>query len=189
MSYDKEFTHVTMRPSEKFIAKTQVRTGTRLRSFRIPSLQEHLSGDLPLDRKLCPCRAIKHYIRRSSPMRKKDPSKTLFFISYDPRKSGDIVKNTLSGWISQLIKFCYSQPGTKAIELVGVRAHEVRAYATTLVSKGSTALEDILQAGNWKRHNTFTNHYLQDISIQEGELLNLGPLVAGQQVVVPMGPH
>ena len=189
VSYDKDFTHVTMRPSEKFIAKTQVKTGVKLRPFRIPSLTGVVAGDLPLDRKLCPCRAIKHYLKRSEPIRKKDSSKSLFFVSYDPRKKGDICKNTLSGWISQLIRYCYSQPGSKALELSGTRAHEVRAYATSLVSKGTTALEDILQAGNWKRHNTFTQHYLRDLSNLEGELIKLGPLVAGQRVVVHTVNH
>ena len=184
VSYDKDFSHVTLRPSEHFVAKTQVRTGVRLKSFRIPSLQSVLSEDLPLDRKLCPCRAVKHYIKRSEPLRKKDPLKQLFFVSHDPRKKGDICKNTLSGWISQLIRFVYSQPGSKALKLTGTRAHEVRAYATSLVSRGTYALEDILQAGNWKSHSTFTEHYLRDLSSQEGDLLRLGPIVAGQRVVV-----
>jgi len=69
--------------------------------------------------------------------------------------------STISGWISQLIRFCYSQPGTKALQLSGTRAHEVRAYASSLVAKGTSAIDDILMAGNWRSHNTFTNHYLE----------------------------
>jgi len=188
VSYDKEFTHVTLRPSERFITKTQIRTGSRPKSFRIPSLQKELPSDLPLDRKLCPCRAIKYYIRRVESIRKKDPSKSLFFVSFDPRKKGDIHKNTLSGWISQLIRFCYNQPGKKALELSGTRAHEIRAYASTLVSKGTASLEDILQAGNWRKHSTFTLHYLRDISKQEGEHIRLGPIVAGERVIIHVDP-
>ena len=52
MSYDKELTHVTIRPSEKFIAKTQIKTGSRPRSFHLPSLQQELPSDLSLNRKL-----------------------------------------------------------------------------------------------------------------------------------------
>ena len=85
---------------------------------------------------------------------------------------------------SQLIRFCYSQPGAKALQLMGTRAHEVRAYTSSLVSKGTSAIDDILMAGNWRSHNTFTNHYLRDISQQEGDLLRIGPIVAGQKVVI-----
>lgn len=184
VSYDKEFTHVTLRPSEQFVTKTQIRTGNRLKSFRIPSLSACLGKELTLDKKLCPCRSIKYYIKRTDPVRKNDKTKSLLFVSYDPKKKGDIVKNTISGWISQLIRFVYSQPGKKALELTGARAHEVRSYAASLVSKGTTAIEDILSSGNWKSHNTFTDHYLRDISQQEGEMLKIGPIVAGQKVVI-----
>lgn len=184
VSYDKEFSHITLRPSESFIAKTQVKTGTRLRSFRIPSLSECLDKELTFDRKLCPCRSMKHYLKRTEPVRKSDPSKSLLFVSFDPRKKGDIMKNTISGWVSQLIRHCYAQPGAKAIQLTGSRAHEVRAYAATLVSRGTSSIDDILAAGNWKAHTTFTHHYLRDITRQEGNMLRLGPIVAGQKIVV-----
>jgi len=51
-SCDKDFTQVTLRPSERFITKSQIRTGSRPKSFRILSLQKELPRDLPLDRKL-----------------------------------------------------------------------------------------------------------------------------------------
>ena len=184
VSYDKDFSHVTLRPSEKFIAKTQIRTGNRLKAFRIPSLLSCLDKELTLDRKLCPCRSIKYYIKRSDSVRKNDPTKSLLFVSFDPRKQGDISKNTVSGWVSQLIRFVYAQPGKKALELTGSRAHEVRAYSASLVSKGTPAIDDVLAAGNWKSHNTFTDHYLRDLTLQEGEMLRLGPIVAGQKVVI-----
>lgn len=184
VTYDKDFTHVSMRPSETFIAKTQLKTGSRMKAIRIPSLQSCLGSDLKLDRKLCPCRTIKYYIKRSEPIRKADKEKSLFFVAFDPKKVGDICKNTISGWVAQLIRFVYSQPGNKALELTGLRAHEVRAYSASLVAKGTTAIEDILSAGNWKSHSTFTQHYLRDISQQEGDMLRLGPIVAAQKVVI-----
>ena len=184
VSYDKEFSHLTLRPSESFIAKTQVKTGSRLRAFRIPSLLECLDKDLVYDRKLCPCRSMKHYLKRTESVRKSDPSKSLLFVSFDPRKKGDIMKNTISGWVSQLIRHCYSQPGAKAIQLTGARTHEVRAYAATLVSRGTSSIDDILAAGNWKAHTTFTHHYLRDITRQEGNMLRMGPIVAGQKIVI-----
>jgi len=120
-SCDKDFTQVTLRPSERFITKTHIRTGSRPKSFRIYSLQKDLPRDLPLDRKSWPCRVIRFYIRRVEPIRKRDTSKSLFFVSFDPRRKGDILKNTLSGWLSQLIRYCYYQPGKKALELSDTR--------------------------------------------------------------------
>jgi len=185
VSYDKEFRHVSMKPDDCFITKTQVSTGKRLGTIRIPSLRHSLEPGLFKDKNLCPCRAIQHYIKRSSGLRSKDPSKKLFFISHDPRKLGDICKNTISGWVAKLIQFCYHQPGSSALQLTGARAHEVRAYASTLVARGTSALEDVLQAGNWKSHSTFTSHYLRDLAQQEGDLMKLGPIVAAQKIIMP----
>jgi len=47
---DKDFTQVTLRLSERFITKNQIRTSSRPKSFRIPSLQKELPRDLPLDK-------------------------------------------------------------------------------------------------------------------------------------------
>jgi len=75
-SCDKDFTQVTLRPSERFITKTNIRTGSRPKSFRIYSLQKDLPRDLPLDRESWPCRVIRFYIRRVETIRKRDTSKS-----------------------------------------------------------------------------------------------------------------
>jgi hypothetical protein len=53
------------------------------------------------------------------------------------------------------------------------------------VFRGSTSIEDILQSGSWKRHTTFTDFYLKDLSVLEGEdLIRLGPIVAAKKIVI-----
>ena len=44
------------------------------------------------------------------------------------------------------------------------RAHEVRAWSTTLAAANSVRLDDILQATYWKSWNVFTDFYLRDVS-------------------------
>jgi hypothetical protein len=71
------------------------------------------------------------------------------------------------------------------VNLYGTGTHEIRRIATSLVFRGSTSTEDILQAGSWKRHTTFTDFYLKDLSVLEGEdLIRLGPIVAAKKIVV-----
>ena len=60
---------------------------------------------------------------------------------------------------------------------------ELRAYASSLVHRGCWALEDILQSCCWQSNQLFVNHYLRDLSEQEGGLSRLSQLVAGRQVV------
>jgi len=46
-------------------------------------------------------------------------------------------------------------------------------------------MEDLVRSGSGKSHNTFTSHYLKDLTEIDSEtLLRLGPLVAAQKVVV-----
>lgn len=95
----------------------------------------------------------------------------------------DIHVNTLSSWISQLIEFCYKQPGRHALRLSGKNAHEVRAYAASLLHKGCWNMEDILMSGSWKNDNTFISHYLRDLSETTGDWKRIGPLIAGRRLV------
>lgn len=55
--------------------------------------------------------------------------------------------------------------------------------AATLAFRGQVDLEQVLQAASWRSHNTFTNHYLKDLSEQQEGLRKLGPLVVAQHVV------
>ena len=64
-----------------------------------------------------------------------------------------------------------------------VKAHALRALSASLTLKRSVAIEDILSAANWKSQNTFSSHYLRDLSYQSDDLYRLGPLVAAGRVV------
>ena len=175
--------YVTLKPEESFISKTRTITGKPVKPFVIPSLKR-VVGDKSQDRKLCPVRAVQAYIHRTPPEFRKERKK--FLVSYSTsgdNSEKDICLNTLSCWITSLIEYCYKQPGKQAIKLSGRNTHEIRAYASTLVHKGSSNLEDVLAAGQWTNQLVFIEHYLRDITEQQGALHRLGSIVAGQKVV------
>ena len=183
VSVQKDADYVTLRPENSYMNKTRAATGKVLPPFVIPSLKKHV-GEHSQDRKLCPVRAVQAYLHRTKPEFRKD--RKLFLVSYSSagdNSEKDIALNTLSTWISSLIAYCYKQPGKQAIKLTGRNTHEVRAYAASLVNLGVPNLEDLLAAGQWTNELTFINHYLRDLTEQQGALSRLGPIVAGKKVV------
>ena len=70
----------------------------------------------------------------------------------------------------------------EALSLHQVKAHDVRAFAASKAFQSGVSLDQILSAGDWKSHNTFTQFYLKDVAWADSELFHLGPVVAPQQV-------
>ena len=181
---DPKWKWVTLYPLASFVSKTQLRTSgaTALQSVRLEALSTILPPDQARDRALCPVRALKAYLSRTRHMRE---GKKLLFISCLEGHTQDIHPNTISGWIRKLIQFCYQNADSHTARLQGTSTHAIRGLAATLAFRGSVSMENILKSCSWKSHNTFTSHYLKDITgVMEG-LLRLGPLVVAQAVVNP----
>ena len=181
-AHDPKWRFVTLVPHQEFIAKTQLRKqgNKALEPFVVRALAEFVGPDLPKDRLLCPVRCIKTYLARTQHLRE---GKKLFFISYSPRISADIHKNTISGWVRKLIQECYRCASSDVAELQGTSAHTIRGMAATLAFKGGVDLEDVLKACGWSNHSTFMDFYLKDLTMIQGELLKLGPLSVAQHVI------
>ena len=78
------------------------------------------------------------------------------------------------------------QPPRLALDLVQVKAHDIRAFAASKAFYGGVSVDQIMQACHWKAHNTFTNFYLKDLTWSDNDNnLYLGPVVAAQQVLDP----
>ena len=71
------------------------------------------------------------------------------------------------------------QTDQQALDLVHVKAHDIRAFAASKALYHGVSVDQIMQACHWKAHNTFTTFYLKDNN------LHLGPVVAAQQVLDP----
>jgi len=55
--------------------------------------------------------------------------------------------------------------------------------AASLAFRGGADLEEVLRDCSWQSQTTFTDYYLKDVSVVQGELSRLGPLAVAQQVV------
>ena len=80
------------------------------------------------------------------------------FISFKKGHTSDIRPTTLSSWFKQTILLCYKQADQLALDLVQVKAHDIRALADSKPFCGGVSVDQIMQACHWKAHNTFTNY-------------------------------
>ena len=86
--------------------------------------------------------------------------------------------------LKQTILLYYKQADQQALDLVQVKAHDIRPFAAPKAFYGGVSVDQIMQACHWKAHNTFTNFYLKDLTWADNDNnLYLGPVVAAQQVL------
>ena len=144
-------------------------------SYQAPTFDKSLKGD----RSLCPVRALRYYLDRTSDLRQ---NKELVFVSFKKGFDKDISPATISSWIKQTVILCYELSNQEALTLHQAKAHDVRAFAASKAFQLRVSLEQILSACHWKSHNTFTQFYLKDVAWANTELFHLGPVVAAHQV-------
>ena len=176
---------VALFPSSDFIAKNQLaREGSQSVSpVTIPALTTIVDRQFKEDRTLCPVRALRFYLDRTKDLR---GSRSLLFISFKKGHTSDIRPATLSSWLRQTILLFYKQADQQALDLVQVKAHDIRAFAASKAFYGGVSVDQIMQACHWKAHNTFTNFYLKDLTWSDTDNnMYLGPVVAAQQVLDP----
>ena len=65
--------------------------------------------------------------------------------------------------IKQTILLCYIQADQQALDLVQVKAHDIRAFAASKAFYGGVLVDQIIKMCHWKAHNTFTNFYLKTL--------------------------
>ena len=147
---------VALFPSSDFIAKNQLaREGSQSESpVTIPALTTIVDRQFKEDRTLCPVRALRYYLDRTKDLR---GSRSLLFISFKKGYTSDIRPTTLCSWLKQTILLCYKQADQQALDLVQVKAHDIRAFAASKAFYGGVSVDQIMQACHWKAHNTFTN--------------------------------
>ena len=64
-----------------------------------------------------------------------------------------------------------------------VKAHEVRAVATSLQLFNKVDLHAVMKAGRWSSGGSFTSFYLRDLCPQADSLQRAGPIVAAGDVI------
>ena len=165
--------------AENFLAKNQIPDGTRnkLRAFLIPALGRGASDQSDL--LLCPIRALRIYFRRTSDRRTRDSHLLIPILGRRP----SVTKNTISNWITSVVRGAYDKKHVHLHQLHRVSAHEVRALATSWQFRHTLSLEAVMDAASWRSHSTFSSFYLRDVTFIADDLLKLGPVVAAQRVV------
>ena len=160
-----------------FVAKTQDQSSfdPRFESFAVPALPK--SSSSPNGRLLCPVRAVKRYLDHTAKHR---PRCERLFITTGRTK--EIAKNTVSFWLRKVISLAYQLSG-KPLPSPSPLARETRGIAPSLLFKKNYAVSQVLKAGTWRRHTTFTRHYLRDLSHKSLDTFHLGPVVAAQATV------
>ena len=64
-----------------------------------------------------------------------------------------------------------------------VKAHDVRAVATSLNFHSNLSLSRIIEAATWKTPSVFASHYLKDVQLIYQNCRALGPIVAAGSLV------
>ena len=161
--HQSDWSKVSLYPSPSFLSKNQLtKEGPdSVAPVVIPALAPTLDRSLKSDRSLCPVRALRYYLDRTSDLRQ---NKELVFVSFKKGFDKDISPATISSWIKQSVILCYELSDQEAQTLHQVKAHDVRAFAASKAFQSGVSLEQILSACHWKSQNTFTQFYLKDVA-------------------------
>ena len=178
VSHTRDWGEVSFAFVTGFVAKTQDPSSLapRFEGFTVPALpnaRKNRNGRL-----LCPVRAVKVYLDRTAPHR---PRCERLFVTAG-RSKKEISKTTVSFWLRKTISRAYELSGT-ALPVPAPRARETRGIAPSILFRKNFAVDQVLKAGTWRRHTTFTRHYLRDIAHKSLDNFHLGPVVAAQSVV------
>ena len=160
-----------------FVAKTQDPSSLapRFEGFSVPALPNAINNRN--GRLLCPVRVVRCYLDRTAAHR---PRCERFFVT-EGRSKKEISKTTVSFWLRKTISRAYELSGT-AQPVPAPRARGTLGIAPSLLFK-NFAVDQVLKAGTWRRHTTFTRHYLRDLAHRSLDTFHLGPVVAAQALV------
>ena len=178
VSHTRDWGEVSFAFVTGFVAKTQDPSSLapRFEGFTVPALpsaRKNRNGRL-----LCPVRAVKVYLDRTASHR---PRCERLFVTAG-RSKKEIAKTTVSFWLRKTISRAYELSGT-ALPVPAPRARETRGIAPSILFRKNFAVDQVLKAGTWRRHTTFTRHYLRDIAHKSLDTFHLGPVAAAQSVV------
>ena len=162
IKHQSDWSKMSLYPSPSFLSKNQLakEAPDSVTPAIIPALSPTLEKSLIGDRSLCPVRALRYYLDRTSDLRQ---NKELFFVSFKKGFDKDISPATILR-IKQTVILCYELSDQEALTLHQVKAHDVRAFAASKAFQSGVSLQQILSACHWKSHNTFTQFYLKNVA-------------------------
>ena len=123
-------------------------------------------------------RAVRSYLDRTAAHHPR--CERLFVTAGRSRK--EISKTTVSFWLRKTISRANDLSGTEQ-PVPAPRARETRGIAPSLLFKKTFAVDQVMKGGTWRRHTTFTRHYLRDLTHRSIDTFHLGPVVVAQALV------
>ena len=125
--HQSDWSKVSLYPSPSFLSKNQLaKEGPdSVAPVVIPALAPSLDKSHKGDRSLCPVRALRYYLDRTTDLRQ---NKELVFVSFKKGFDKDISPATISSWIKQTVILCYEFSDQEALSLHQVKA---RAFAAS----------------------------------------------------------
>ena len=145
----------------------------------------YISGKSEFGASNCPMRALRYYHRylTEHPELRKDRHR--LFVPIEDNKAGkELSAATISRWIcTTIVDSHVSMQNSKSFS-GSVKAHKVRAVATSLLLFNKVDLQTVMKAGRWSSGGTFTSFYLRDLCPQADSLRRTGPVVAAGNIIV-----
>ena len=175
ISHSRDWGEVSFTFVAGFVAKTQDPSSSAplFEGFTVPALPNASTNHNR--RLLCPLRVVRCYLDRTAAHR---PRCEQLFVTAG-RSTKEIAKNTVSFWLQKSISRACQLSGRSVLD-PPPRARETRGIALSLLFKKNFAVDQVLKAGTWRRHTTFTRPYLGDIAHRSLETFHVGPVVTAQ---------
>ena len=172
ISHSRDWGEVSFTFVAGFVAKTQDPSSSAPRfegftELALPNASTSRNRGL-----LCPVRAVSCYLDRTATHCPR--CERLFVTAGHSMK--EIAKNMVSFWLRKTISRTCLLSGSFVLD-PPPRARETRGIAPSLLFKKNFAVDQVLKAGTWLRHTTFTHHYLRDLAHRSLETFHLGPVV------------
>ena len=152
---------VTLYFSPEFMRKNQ-KPNQVIHPWYIPAVP---TGQSEFGAPNCPVRALRYYHRYQTehPELRKDRCR-LFVPIKDSNAGKELSASTISRWICTIIVDSHAAIQNSRNLSGSVKAHEVRAVATSLQLFNKVDLHSVMKAGRWSSGGTcsFTSFYLRD---------------------------
>ena len=150
----------TLRPNPSFMPKV-ITSSFRSRDISLDAFfpPPHGSEREEMSHRLCPVRALSHYVARTASFRQTQQ----LFVHYRELSQGKaLTKQRLSHWLCDAITQAYVTAGVDPPS--GVRAHSTRALSSSTALLRGMAVEDICAAASWASPCPFVRFYMRDMS-------------------------
>ena len=143
------------------------------------------SGEVDFGAPNCPVRALRYYHRCMTEHLELKKGRCCLFIPIKDKNAGkELSAAIISRWIcTTKVDSHASLENSKSIP-EKVKAHEVRAVATSLQLFNKVDLQTVMKAGRWSNGGTFTSYFLRDLCPQADSIRKTGPVVAAGEIVV-----